>query len=167
MLGEGQWQTLEGWLLAVKDVPVKFLVSSCSMLFRMWADIPRDRWVGFPEERDRLLSFLAANDIRDLYLLSGDLHSAHAVRAELFGPHERALDVWEFCASPFEQDPNWLAKWTRAPLRNGILKQQELKFIYDQNNFGLVRVFYKGESPRVVFELYDEDGQLLDQTGKS
>ncbi|MBU4224378.1 MAG: alkaline phosphatase D family protein, partial [Chloroflexi bacterium] len=103
MLGEGQWQALEDWLLAVKDAyPLKFLVTSCAVLFSMWADIPRDRWSGFPKERDRLLHFLAANGIEGVYFLTGDLHSAHAISADLYGPNRQPLRIWEFCSTPFE-----------------------------------------------------------------
>ena len=95
---------LETWLLSVKDAyPVKFLVTSCALLYSMWLDIPADRWSGFPRERERLLHLLAANGIENVYLLAGDLHAAHAVRAELYGPQERRITLWEFCSTPFEQ----------------------------------------------------------------
>jgi hypothetical protein len=141
MLGEEQWQVLEKWLLAVKDAyPVKFLITSCTLLFDMWIDFARDRWSGFPGERERLLRFLADHGIEGLYLLAGDLHSAHAVHAELNGPQGRSLSLWEFCATPFEQEPNRFASYTYRPLRSGTVKSQKLSFIVRQPNFGLVRV---------------------------
>jgi alkaline phosphatase D len=169
MLGEGQWQLLERWLLAVKDAyPVKFLISSCALLFDIWVDIPRDRWSGFPAERDRLLHFLATHGIEGVYLLTGDLHSAHAVRAELNGPHGKAIPLWEFCATPFEQDPNWLASHTYRPLRSAALKSQEVLFTLDELNFGLVRVGFAGTNePRVSFEVYGKTGELLGQAGEN
>jgi phosphodiesterase/alkaline phosphatase D-like protein len=95
MLGDDQWQALENWLLLVKQAyPVKFLVTSCALLYNMWLDIPRDRWSGFPEERNRLIHFLAANDIQGVYLLAGDLHSAHAIRADLYTLQGRDLPLW-------------------------------------------------------------------------
>lgn len=167
MLGEGQWHVLEEWLLSVKDTyPVKFLVTSCSMLFDMWLDFPRDRWSGFPEERNRLLHFLAAHGIENVYLLAGDLHSAHAVSADLYGPQGRSLPVWEFCSTPFEQKPNTLSKRTYVRLRSGPVKQQELHFCLGLNNFGLVQVDFDCTArPRVCFELYDEKGKLLARAG--
>ncbi len=163
MLGEGQWQALETWLQTVKDAyPVKFLVTSGTLLFHMWLDIARDRWSGFPGERDRLLHFLAAHDIRGVYLLAGDLHSAHAIRADLSGPQNRSLPLWEFCASPFEQDPNQLASRTYWPLRPGPVKRQQLFFCARQHNFGVVRVdFSTAATPQVRFEVYGEAGELL------
>ncbi len=130
MLGEGQWQALEDWLNAVKDAyPVKFIVTSCALLYRLFLDIPQDRWSGFPLERNRLLGLLAEKGIENVYLLAGDLHAAHAVRAELYGPHGRSLPLWEFCSTPFEQKPSrsspflynpfpfWPGKETGAALR--------------------------------------------------
>lgn len=165
MLGEGQWRALQKWLLKVKDAyPLKFLVSSCSLLFCMWADIPRDRWLGFPHERDRLLSFLATHGIEGVYVLSGDLHSAHAIHAGLFGPQGNDLPLWEFCSSPFEQKPNRLARSTRVKISNRLFKWQDCKFVIDQLNFGVVRVSYdQGGKPQVRFDLYGEHGGLLAQ----
>jgi alkaline phosphatase D len=163
ILGEGQWRALESWLLAVKDeYPIKFLVTSGALLFNMWIDIARDRWSGFPEERARLLHFLAANGITGVYLLTGDLHSSHAVRAELYGPQETALPIWEYCTSPFEQNPNLLSRRTYTPLRRGPIRSQDLLFNIAQNNFGVIRVdFPEQGGPQVCFEVYDEAGQIL------
>jgi phosphodiesterase/alkaline phosphatase D-like protein len=167
MLGERQWETLETWLLDVKDrFPVKFLVSSCSLLFQMWIDFARDRWNGFPRERDRLLHFLAANGIEGVYLLTGDLHSTHAVKAELYGPGGQPLPLWEFCASPFEQDPNNLARRTYRPLSAGPVRDQQLYFVRERRNFGLVRVDFPGEAgTRVRFRVYGPSGELIGAAG--
>jgi alkaline phosphatase D len=163
MLGEGQWNELEKWLVAVKDAyPVKFLVTSCTLLFNMWLDIPRDRWSGFPRERARLLNFLAAHGIEDVYLLSGDVHSAHAIRADLYGPQHRVLPLWEFGASPFDQTPNLLSSLTYTPLRVRPVRRQRLFFRARQRNFGIVRVDFSAPGrPQVRFEVYGEKGELL------
>jgi phosphodiesterase/alkaline phosphatase D-like protein len=167
MLGEGQWQILEQWLLDVKDVyPVKFLVTSCSLLFDMWVDIARDRWSGFPGERDRLLRFLAGHGIEGVYLLAGDLHSTHAIRAELGRPQGQALALWEFCSSPFEQTTNRLFSRTYRTPRSGSIKSQQLFFCLPEHNFGLVRVdFSNSDIPRVRFEVYGKSGDLLGEAG--
>ena len=165
MLGEGQWQALESWLLAVKDrYPIKFLISSCSMLYPMWLDIPEDRWAGFPQERDRLFHFLASEGIEGVYLLTGDLHTAHAVRSNLYGPEGLDIPLWEFCSSPFEQQPSRITKKTYLPLRGGPIKNSERFFWNAEKNYGVVRVdFPDAGRPRVNFELYGINGDLLDQ----
>jgi len=168
MLSEGQWRVLEDWLLRVKDAyPVKFIVTSCALLFRMWLDVPRDRWSGFPEERDRLLRFLAENGIGNVYLLAGDLHSAHAVCAYLNGPGGRKIPLWEFCSTPFEQQPNTLSSRTYWPLRGGPVHSQRLEFSAAKHNFGLVRVSYDDMgSPSVLFEVRGAQGELLGKAGE-
>ena len=167
ILGAGQWQALENWLLEVKDqYPVKFLVTSSALLFRLWIDVARDRWSGFPHERSRLLNFLAAHNIEGVYLLAGDLHAAHAVRADLRTSGENTIRLWEFCSSPFEQTPNRLGRYTYWPLRSHPVKEQQRAFVVAQNNFGIVRVNHSPTGRTVVrFEVYGENGDLLAVTG--
>jgi hypothetical protein len=168
MLGEGQWRALEAWLNTIGRIyPLKFIVSSCALLFRMWADIPRDRRSGFPQERERLLSLLAEKGISNVVILAGDLHSSHAVRAELFGPHGQSIPVWEFCSTPFEQSPNWLARYTYDPRRFGPVKTLERRFTIAENNYGVVRVNYSEDgAPQVRFEVYGDQGQLINHAGE-
>jgi phosphodiesterase/alkaline phosphatase D-like protein len=163
MLGEGQWNLLQRWFEMVKDTyPVKFLVTSCSLLFNMWLDFPRDRWSGFPVERDRLLNLIASQNIRGVYLLAGDLHTAHAIRAELYGPEDCNVPLWEFCATPFEQSPAQISSRTYWPIRKRPLKSEELAFVIRKHNFGLVRVdFSTPDSPVVIYEVYGESGEML------
>lgn len=165
MLGKGQWAALKEWLIRVNDqYPVKFLVSSCSVLFDMWADVARDRWAGFPEEREHLLHFLAANEIEDLFILTGDLHSAHALQVDLFGPMGGSIPLWEFCATPFEQNQNWLAKRTYRKLTSDVVKSQDLRFLYLGNNFGVVDVdFNEDGNPKVTYTLHNETGAAVER----
>lgn len=162
ILGDGQFEALRQWLLEVKDLyPLKFIVSSGAVLFNMWLDLARDRWSGFPKDRKQLLSLLAAEGIEGVYILTGDLHSAHAVRAELYGPNQQAVPLWEFCSSPFEQDPNWLAPYVYMPVRGAPLRNQSAKFVVAEPNFGIVRVSFAGGEPEVQFEIYNRTGEKI------
>lgn len=158
ILGEGQWQTLETWLLEVKDYPVKFLVTSSALLFDFFGDVTGDRWSGFKRERDRLLYLLAREGIENVYILTGDLHSGHAISANLRGPNRQAIPIWEFCASPFEQKTNWLSKLLFVPIRSGAVSGEKLYFVRKAYNFGVVRVhFDEAQKPIVRFELVYKD----------
>jgi alkaline phosphatase D len=163
ILGPAQWEALENWLLQVKDThPVKFLVTSSALLFYMFTDLPADRWPGYPKERARLLNFLAEHEIKGVHLITGDLHSAHAIRAELSGSSGQVIPLWEYCASPFEQRPNRVAPRTYWQLRHKPVIKQELKFCIDRLNFGVVKVdLADPNEPGVRFELYGEQGELL------
>lgn len=161
MLGEAQWQALEQWLLDMRDAAVKFVVTSSTLLYDMWVDYSRDRWGGYARERNRLLYFLAANGIENVYFLAGDIHSAHAVHADLYGPNGRDLRIWEFCSSPFEQQTN-PATWTYIPVVSGAIKRQKMHWVLPQYNYGVVRVTYNAsEQAHVRFEVYGENGDLL------
>jgi phosphodiesterase/alkaline phosphatase D-like protein len=161
MLGDGQWHILKEWLLKVKDAyPVKFLVTSSSILFSMWTDIPGDRWSGFPKERNELLRFIGENDIRGVYFLAGDLHSGHAVSAEI-GPSGRRVPTWEFCSTPFEQETNKYARLMYVPILSGAASRQKVEFTSKEHNYGIVEVAFPSGKPSVQFSLYGSDGQLL------
>ncbi len=157
MLNRSQWEALENWLLEVKDrYPVKFIVSSVSVLFEIWGDFTRDRWNGYPDERRRLLHLLAANRVRNVFILTGDLHSAHAVEAKLRVPDGEPLTVWEFCASPFEQVPNKLTLWAAKKVKTYPIVDQKIHFRFSRPNFGVVRVNFGGGQPRVRYEIYGD-----------
>jgi hypothetical protein len=97
-----------------------------------------------------------------VYLLAGDLHSSHAVYAELYGPEGRSLPIWEFCSTPFEQKPNKLGRYTYSPLRSAPVRTSRREFSVHQNNFGVVRVKYELDRRHTVkFEVYGEAGEML------
>lgn len=168
ILGDAQWDVLEQWLLRVsRTYPVKFLVTSSALLVRLWIDILYDRWGGFASERDHLLDFIAANGIKGVYLLSGDLHSAHAVEAELECSRGHTIRLWEYCSSPFEQSTSWLSSHTFNPFRYARIKHLHRHFSYSQPNFGIVRVdFSEQEDPRVTFDVYDKEGNVQHSTAE-
>ena len=164
MLGTGQWESLINWLDEVKDTyPVKFIVTSCAMLYQLRFDIPKDRWTGFEEERRRFIEALRERDCRGVYLLAGDLHSAHSMQVEITG-HGGPIPLWEFCSSPFEQKPTRSTgyTWMRKPLPADLVASQANQFTYPDLNFGVVEVNLDDpQQPEVRFEVYGSDGSLV------
>ncbi len=154
MLGHGQWTMLEQWLREVKDeYKVKFIVSSCSLLHPFFFDVANDRWSGFPKEQQRLLEFLAVNEIEGVRILTGDLHSGHAVTAQLKCPSGKRIPIAEFCSSPFEQESVWLS-FGYIPLFSKWLTGQKRHFYRAFKNFGLVNVNFDAPEPIVTFTLH-------------
>lgn len=154
MLGHGQWTMLEQWLRDVKDkYKVKFIVSSCSLLPPFFFDIANDRWSGFPKEQQRLLEFLAVNEIEGVRILTGDLHSGHAVTAQLKCPSGKRIPIAEFCASPFEQESIWIS-FGYFPLLSKWLTGQKRHFYRAFRNFGIVNVDFASPEPKVTFTLH-------------
>ena len=160
VLGERQWKELERWLLTVKDAyPVKFIVSSSAMLMRYFYDVIYDRWGAYPVERKRLVNFIAENDIQGVHILSGDVHSAHAVEAELAGSEGQPILVREFCSSPFSQKTEWYKRYGFDRRRFGRVTRLRKLGSVTEPNFGLVRVGYTDLGhPDVSYEIYDQRG---------
>ena len=132
------------------------------MLYQLRFDIPRDRWTGFEDERQQFIETLGERDLRGVYLLAGDLHSAHAMQVDIPGP-SGVIPLWEFCATPFEQEPNKMARyrWLRKPLPGDLVENQKLHFTYNQINFGVVEVNLDDpQHPKVRFEIYGPDGRM-------
>jgi len=169
VLGEAQWRVLFQWLDDVKDdYPVKFIVSSSAFLFEMFGDIANDRWSGFKAERDRLLFYLAERGIEDVYILAGDLHEAHAISAELNGPNGKSIPLWEFCATPFKQDINWLAKLLIVETSSAAIKDAKVKFSIGHINYGVVDVdFDEAKKPHVKYTVNYKDKEWLTRSVSS
>lgn len=167
MLSDFQWESLEDWLVEVKDsFPVKFIVSSGAILYRFFLDFPADRWSGFSQDRDRLLDLLYTHDIEDVYILTGDLHAAHAQLAEYTGPGGDKHRIWEFCSTPFQQKPNHTSGFLYNPFTFWKLDKLKKEFRVAENNYGIVRVdFSSSGEPQVQFEVYDESGQIIGKAG--
>ncbi|MEW6028749.1 MAG: alkaline phosphatase D family protein [Chloroflexota bacterium] len=161
VLGDAQWRAFEAWLLAVKDdFPLKFIVTSSAVLFEFWGDIVKDRWPGFPEERERLLRLLADNEISGVYFLAGDLHEAHAVSAELCGPDGHTLPIWEFSSTPFEQKTNYVARLLKRKTHSSAVCNSKIYYSIDRINYGIVEVEFGAGQTEVRFDLfYNERGR--------
>jgi phosphodiesterase/alkaline phosphatase D-like protein len=161
MLGDGQWQELKHWLLdGRQQYPVKFLVSSSSVLDSMFGDFLGDRWSGFRAERDALLHFIGEHQIKNLYILAGDLHSSHSMQAEC-GPRNAPVLIREFCSSPFEQACNKYAPLFSTSFNNGAVLRPRRHFSVSQPTYGIIKVRYQSGKPHVKFNLYGTSGELL------
>jgi len=159
LLGEAQWQKLEAWFLEVKEkYPVKFLVSSGTVMYPFLLDVAKDRWSGFRSERERLFKLLAENEIEGVHILTGDIHTAHTVSAEIKCPNGRRIPIWEFCSSPFEQKSKWESA-TYIPIWSKWIRNQKKHFRQPGKNFGIVHVNFENITPKVTLSLYyNKDG---------
>lgn len=162
VLGNDQWLKLKSWLNDVKDKhPVKFIVTSSAFLHFLLGDYSLDRWSGFPRERNRLLHYLSEHEIEGVYLLTGDLHSGHAISVDIKGRNGKRFPLWEFCASPFEQHSSWLARLlTLRWLPHKLWENYKVHFVKGNFNYGVVNVNLEDpENPGVEFELHYLDKQ--------
>jgi phosphodiesterase/alkaline phosphatase D-like protein len=126
----------------------------------MWLDVARDRWNGFPKDRERLLNLIARGS-DNLFLLTGDLHSAHAISADLLTPGSLPVRLWEFCSTPFEQQPNTLG-FSYSRVRLPVIRKSRLYFQAAQHNFGVVRITFTPQGKaEVTFTIHDEEGKPI------
>jgi len=157
VLGNEQWLKLKIWLTKAKDeYPLKFIVTSTAFLHFLIGDYSLDRWSGFPRERNRLVHYIHEHEIEGVYLLTGDLHSGHAISVDVIGRNGKDIPLWEFCASPFEQKPTWQAWFlTLRRLPNKLWKNYKVHFVKGKINYGVVNVnFDNPQNPNVEFELH-------------
>jgi len=159
LLGDEQWDMFEKWINNVKDeFPIKFLITSGSIFFPFLLDVSKDRWSGFRSERERLFELLAANEVEGVHILTGDLHSAHCISAELLSQNGKRIPIWELCSSAFEQKSTWVSN-TYIPLRSKWIRNQNKHFRQTGRNFGIVNMDFNSTTPQVEFNLhYNEQG---------
>ncbi len=91
MLGEAQWQWLEGELS--KRADLRFIVSSVQVVTSAHQF---ESWAAFPKERERLYAMLGARGVNNAVLLTGDRHSGALYKAEVAGLKS---PLWEITAS--------------------------------------------------------------------
>lgn len=91
LLGRAQMDWLKAGLRD-STAAFKFIVSE--FIFTEYYVLPYDRWEGYWQERQELLSFIQANNIQGVVFLTGDAHSGWINRVNA-GP-----DVWEVVTGP-------------------------------------------------------------------
>ncbi len=73
-----------------------------------WDVAASDRWEGFPAQRDELRDFINANDIRNVWWVSGDFHVCFVAKVESDG-NDRWSNQYEIACSAGNENP---AGWT-------------------------------------------------------
>ena len=151
-LGREQMEWLERALLA-SQAKFKFIISEVPVSEFLF--LPYDRWEGYPAEREELLDFLSDNAIENVIFLVTDLHAAVVNTLEngskeiIVGPIARETlgEELETLGVPVE-------------VLEALLPDIEY---YELNtyNYGLVRVLSSETPARVVIEIKDLEGNVL------
>jgi len=109
LLGDSQWSWLSQ-ALAASRAPVKLLASGSQFLPEV-AGQPPFGWECWrrdaPKELEKLVTFLADNDIRGVLLLSGDPHLGYVMHqpGQLLADGRRAPELFEVTSSPLANRP--------------------------------------------------------------
>ena len=144
MLGEAQ----KAWLkdgLARSKATFKVIVSSVAFL----PPARMDSWNGYQAERHELVDFIRREQIRNIVVLSADLH--HALEYEAHGIHEYVagpIGAWVHC------------RGDRAGERRQALEASGRFFICDGANFGAFVVRPDATPPQLEAQLIDAQGTV-------
>ena len=115
-----------------------------------WADGAkpgsRDTWSGFPEEREEIFRFVEENDVQGVVLLSSDRHRSEAWAIE----RESGYAFHDLLSGQ-------LTNIHTHPIEPGALFSYNLK-----DSFGLLTFETAGEEPRVRYEIYSIDDELIE-----
>ena len=147
--GPGIGKTLLGarqltWLKAgLKASSAKFKFICSSVPFHQNGI---DKWGGFKAERQDLVDFVRRHGIRNVVILSADLHAAADLSDDRTG-------LTEFLVGPIA-----------APLQGSPSRLQENarpgSFVGDEYNFGLIRMAHSGGKTVVRLEIVDAKRQV-------
>ena len=115
-----------------------------------WADGAkpgsRDTWSGFPEEREEIFGFVEENDVTGVVLLSSDRHRSEAWAIE----RESGYAFHDLLSGQ-------LTNIHTHPIEPGALFSYNLK-----DSFGLLTFETAEEEPRVTYEIYSIDDELIE-----
>lgn len=78
----------------------------------IYAPFASDRWEGFPNQRDEILSHVERHDIRGVLWVAGDFHLACMGRISMAGPGRQAVEV---LVGPGAQDANPIPSYPGFP----------------------------------------------------
>lgn len=146
ILGEEQWKWLEQQLQ--QPAEVRLLVSSIQVVAQ---DHIYEKWMNFPNERERLYKLLKDTKANGVIILSGDRHLAElsVMDAGLGYP------LYDLTSSGLNMGfPNW------RPLE---VNQHRVATMGFGNNFGLIRIDWNAVDPLISLQIRDEVGDVMIQ----
>jgi alkaline phosphatase D len=145
VLGEAQWQWLEEQL----RVPARLRIIASSI--QLLASEHRfECWGNFPAEQRRLIATLKAARAEGVIILSGDRHSAEI---SVLGPDAGVgYPLYDVTSSALNQSRRGFTNELN-PYRRGC--------VYNEPNFGVLRIDWAAAEPAVAIQIHDEKGRVV------
>jgi alkaline phosphatase D len=113
-----------------------------------WVGGVADKWNGFPEEREEIFSFLEANRIEGVLLLSADRHRSDL----LVTRRPQGYDLYEFMSS----------KLTNHHTHKTIDERDGALFSYNKKcSFGLVTIDTTRADAEITYEIHTLDNERI------
>jgi len=108
----------------------------------------------YGEEYEQLMGFLDEHDIPGVLFLSGDRHFTELLKTD----REDSYPIYEFTSSPLSSgtygNVDESKEYDNPQRVDGTL-------VYEDQNFGMMRVKGKEDNRRLILETYDSDGEKL------
>ncbi len=142
MLGEAQWQWLEGELRQPAELR---LIASSIQFVAEFAGC--EAWVNFPREKQRFLDLLQRTRANGVFFVSGDRHWSEF--SKLPGP--LGYPLWDFTSSGMTQRH---PRGTPTPN-----KYRAVPKTFHEANVGHLRVDWSQADPQLTFRIVDAEGQ--------
>lgn len=146
LLGAEQWKWLEEQLK--QPAEIRLLVSGIQV-------VPEDhgfeKWMNFPNEREKLYALLKETKAAGVICLSGDRHLAE------LSMMERAVDypLYDLTSSGLNQaNKDW------RPLEKN---RHRVATMAHGDNFGVIAIDWTGTSPKISLQIRDVDGDVVIQ----
>jgi alkaline phosphatase D len=140
MLGERQWQWLEGEL--AKPADLRIFASSLQVV----ADFPGwEAWINYAQDHQRLIDTLRRQRAWGLVCISGDTHYAEFSRLDVNVPYP----LWDFTSSGLTET------WPVTPPNS-----RRVTDVLREANFGLLHIDWQGSRTRLEVEARDVTGKV-------
>lgn len=144
ILGEDQWVWLEKELTS-SDADLHILAGGIQFIA---TEHRFEKWDNFPKERQRLLDLLVNTQPKNAFILSGDRHISEI--ASMYVPGYGML--YDFTSSGMTH--SYEASTEYNSYRMGELVTEK--------SFGLIKIDWSGDKPKMAFEIRRDDDKLLD-----
>ena len=143
-MGEAQWEWLEKELTH-SDAAIHIIAGGIQLLSN---EQIFEKWGNFPKARQRFFDLIRKTQPANAFYLSGDRHIGEVSKIELegYGP------FYDFTSSGLTHS------WGSGTEPN----QHRVGNLVVDKNFGVIRIDWSQDSPKVTFEIKGKEGQLLD-----
>ena len=150
ILGDGQWQWLEGELKQPADI--RILASSIEVLP---FEHCYEKWSNFPLERSRLLKLLESTRANGVIIISGDRHLAEISRLPA---STISYPLYEITSSGLNS--------AMGPDSQGAAEKNSLRVTAENvlvNNFGTIEINRRDSGTELNLQIRDETGGVQQQ----
>lgn len=162
IISEEQMQALLEWL-GNDSGKVKFVVTSVPF----FPDTKRansDKWSGFREQRDQIISHIRKQNIKKVVFLAGDVHCSMAAELDISQPEAESLKIYSVISSAFywpyphtKQRQFRLKGFVASATNESAYSLGEVSPVYSGDNFSRVTV----SQEQIEIQVYERKGDFI------